>query len=87
MNEMNKRHSENERAYNPNSYNVNSFRVVSNAYPDKSKQEAGNKLFSPRMIFSSVEKTDKDDVKNGKQYKPKLLTGKLPSAFDMKYKG
>jgi hypothetical protein len=87
MNEMNKRPSENERAFNPNSYNVNSFRVVSNAYPDKSKQEGGHKLFSPRMIFSSVEKSDKDDVKNNKQYKPKLLTGKLPSAFDMKYKG
>ncbi len=87
MNDTNKKHPDVERIYNPNSYNVNSFRVVSNHHPEKNKQEAGLKLFSPRMIFSSVEKPEKEDLKANKQYKPKLLTGKLPSAFDMKYKG
>lgn len=88
MNDINnKKNIDSERHSNINSYNKNSFRVVSNPHPDKSKHELNHKFFSPRVIFSSVDKSDKDELKLNKQYKPKLLTGKLPSAFDMKYKG
>ena len=88
MNDINnKKNTEGEKHLNINSYNVNSFRVVSNPHPDKNKQDVNHKFFSPRVIFSSVDKSDKEELKNNKQYKPKLLTGKLPSAFDIKFKG
>jgi hypothetical protein len=86
MNDINKKHfSENERGVSYNSYNLNSFRVVSNHHIEKNKYEKESKLLSPRMILQSVEKPDKDDFKK-QQIKPRLLTAKLPSAFDVKYK-
>ncbi len=87
MNDLNKKHfSENERGVSYNSYNLNSFRVVSNHHFEKNKLEKEVKLLSPRMILQSIEKCEKDDPKAKQQIKPRLLTAKLPSAFDVKYK-
>jgi len=87
MNDLNKKlFSENERGVSYNSYNLNSFRVVSNHHIEKNKLDKENKLLSPRIILQSVEKPDKDDLKSKQQIKPRLLTAKLPSAFDVKYK-
>ena len=88
MNDLNKKNFlENEKASSYNSYNVNSFRVVSNHNYDKNKIEK-EKIISPRMILQSIEKSDREGDSKNKQLgmKPRLLTGKLPSAFDVKYK-
>jgi hypothetical protein len=73
---------------NSTTYNVNSFRGnSSHMNNEKSKHEKENKLMSPRLIIQSSDKPDKDcDLKSKHQVKPRLLTGKLPSAFDVRYK-
>jgi hypothetical protein len=74
---------ENEKGH---TYNLNSFRGNSSHTTEKVKLEKEHKIVSPRVILQSIDKTEKEDTKNKTQYKPRLLTAKLPSAFDMKYK-
>jgi hypothetical protein len=68
-------------------YNINSFRGI---YTDKNKTEKEIKIShninSSRILpTNSSEKIDKDfEQKNKRELKPRLLTGKLPAAFDMK---
>jgi hypothetical protein len=68
-------------------YNMNSFRGYNS---DKnSKQEKEVKIISPRVILQSGEKEGNVDILKMKQLplsKPRLLTGKLPSAFDVRYR-
>jgi hypothetical protein len=82
MNEFNKKnYLENDKI----NYNVNSFRGL---YTDKSKQEKEvklqNNVLSPRVVLQSTDRNDKDTTKG--QLKPRLLTAKLPAAFDVKYR-
>jgi hypothetical protein len=69
-----------------NHYNVNSFRGVTNHahINDKNKFEKEIKVLSPRIV---VDKKEKEADSNQKQQiKPRLLTGRLPAAFDVKYR-
>ena len=71
-------------------YNLNSFR---GSKPEKSKLDKniikplpGN--YSQRNLFSSgsEEKNKKVDIDPKHVYKPRILTGKLPLAFDINHK-
>jgi hypothetical protein len=69
-------------------YNINSFRGL---YSDKNKLDKETKIHhnlkSSRIGNNSSERIDKDiDQKNKRELKPRLLTGKLPAAFDVKYR-
>ncbi len=71
-----------------NLYNLNSF-IVSNEEKTKLHSDVKIKLgnHSTRNLFSSEEKNNKKEVEAKteakKKYKPKILTGKLPLAFDI----
>jgi hypothetical protein len=84
MNELNRKNINEDKQ---TTYNVNSFRGM---YSDKHKLDKEIKLvgniLSPRLIFQSTEKNEKEIDKSKQMVKPRLLTGKLPSAFDMKYR-
>ncbi len=72
--------------YTPNStYSANSFRGNHN-HMVPGKEYGSGKIISPRLILPSAEKSDRDGDLKGKALKPRLLTGKLPSAFDVNYK-
>jgi hypothetical protein len=75
MFEQNKKYSEYDKQYN-----LNSFRGQCG---DKAKQK-DSRLVSPKEIILSTDKfEDKSQMKN----KPRLLTARLPPAFNMKSKG
>lgn len=74
---------------NDNLYNLNSFRgskIEKNNLARDLKVQAGN--HSSRNMFSSEEKNkNKEKEQEKKKYKPRILTGKLPMAFDISSKG
>ena len=86
MNEQYKKLSiENEKG-NHSNYNLNSFRGNYNhGNTEKYKQE---KIMSPKLIVNNSERSDNKELelKSKQSLKPRLLTGKLPLAFDMNYK-
>jgi hypothetical protein len=74
-------------------YNINSFRGLQS---DKSKAEReisriplnavnSNNVISPRILPNPGDKAGETDNKK-REVKPRLLTAKLPPAFDVKYK-
>lgn len=82
MNDTKKNSTENEKS----SYNINSFRGV---YTDKNREKEvkiHSNVLSPRLIIPSSEKNEKETERSKQSIKPRLLTGKLPSAFDVKYR-
>lgn len=70
-------------------YNINSFRGINSDKTKANKEEGkislnavnSNNVLSPRID----NKLGEGDNKR-KEVKPRLLTGKLPAAFDVKYK-
>ena len=76
-------------------YNINSFRGLQS---DKTKAERelnriplnsinANHMVSPRVLPKSNDKVIIGETENKKkEVKPRLLTAKLPAAFDVKYK-
>ena len=66
-------------------YNLNSFRGF---YGDKNKLDKDLKLGlqSPNII-NSIDKVDKDNDRSLFKMKPRLLTGRLPAAFNVLGKG
>jgi hypothetical protein len=75
MYDLNKKYSESDKQYN-----LNSFR---GQYSDKIKQK-DSRLMSPKELLLSMDRSD--DKPRGCQ-KPKLLTHRLPPAFNMISKG
>lgn len=69
-------------------YNINSFRGLQS---DKNKLDrearAPLSVISPRIIPNGgVDKVENGDARQKREMKPRLLTGKLPAAFGVKYK-
>lgn len=75
-------------------YNINSFRGLQS---DKTKAERelnriplnninSNYMVSPRILPKSNDKLIGETENKKKEVKPRLLTAKLPAAFDVKYK-